>query len=249
MASSSARRVRRGLLIALGLVALLPASASAHQLTGRYESPLPLAAYLAGAAIAVALSFAIILLRSRPAISPVGTAEAAGEAAGRGGTVTVGEVRVLRALRLMLRALGLVGWLWIVLQGVIGGSSDADVGSLLLWTYGWVGLPILSAFVAPVWEWIDPFASLHDLGAAAVRRFRLPTWRLAAYPPSLDRWPAVGGFLFFVWLELVYTSARGGRPLAIALVLYTGWTLLMMPSSDATPGAGRARPSRSGWAF
>src|SRR5437764_13716208 len=119
MASSSARRVRRGLLIALGLVALLPASASAHQLTGRYESPLPLAAYLAGAAIAVGLSFAIVLLRpvNMAAGAPVPRAAVAPEAP----VSSRGTLVVPRWFRLVLKAVGMIAWLWIVAQAIVGG--------------------------------------------------------------------------------------------------------------------------------
>ena len=48
-------------------------------------------------------------------------------------------------LRYLLRAIGLVGWVWIIAQGIAGGSSDADVSSLFLWVYGWVGLAIVCA--------------------------------------------------------------------------------------------------------
>jgi hypothetical protein len=34
--------------------------------------------------------------------------------------------------------------------------------------------------------------------------------------------------VLFVWLELVYTSARGGQVLGIVVVTYSAWTLLMM---------------------
>jgi hypothetical protein len=213
------RRLLRAVLPAVALAALIPGTASAHLLTGRYESPLPLAAYLGGAAVAVGLSFAIVIFRSRarPAI-----AAPSGTAAGR-------VISVPRWLRLGLRALGLIAWLWIVIQGAVGGTnSDTDAGSLFLWTYGWVALPILSAFVGPVWEWLDPFATLHDLGAAALRRFGVGSWRVSAYPAALERWPAVAAMVVFVWLELVYTSARGGRVLSVAVLLYTAWTLLMM---------------------
>jgi hypothetical protein len=211
----------RLLLRAVGLSAaalwLLPATASAHLLIGRYESPLPLGAYLGGAAIAVALSFAIVILRSRKAPEP-----APDEA-------TLPLVRVPSWFRLIFRVVGLVVWLWVMIQGVVGSTnSDADVGSLFLWTYAWVGIAIVSAVLAPVWEWLDPFRTLHDIGAMFVRRLGITPWRIARYPARLERWPAVGAFVVFVWLELVYTSARGGRTLALAVLLYSAWTLLMM---------------------
>ncbi len=92
-------------------------------------------------------------------------------------------------LRRVLQAVGLIAWLWVVAQGIVAGSADADAdaGSLLLWTYGWIGLPILSAFAGPIWQWIDPFSTLFDLGAAALRRLNVASWSTAAYP---TRWVA-----------------------------------------------------------
>ena len=204
----------------------VPATASAHNLTGRYESPLPLEAYLAGAAIAVGLSFAIVLLR------PTGAAPAPGDhgqpTRARRGATQPRVVRVPRAVRLGLRTLGLVAWTWVIVQGLIGQATDGDVASLVLWTYGWVALPIVCAFIGPAWEWLDPFATLHDVLAAIGRRAGLRGWHPVTYPARLDAWPAVGLFVIIVWFELVETVARAGRPLALVLLGYTAWTLLMM---------------------
>jgi hypothetical protein len=198
-------------LIALAAGALAaPGDVLSHQLVGRVESPLPLAAYLAGAALAVALSFAFVILRDVGA-----TAHPRAE-----------SVTAPRWLTLGLRAIGLVGWLWIVAQTIIGGESDADVSVLFLWVYGWVGLAFLSALVAPVWRWLDPFATLYDLGAAAARRLGLTGWQSSPYPEGLGLWPAVAGLAFFVWLELAY---KGGG-LGIVLIGYTVLTLLAMAS-------------------
>jgi hypothetical protein len=219
------RRVAESALIAAVTLAVIPATASAHLLTGRYESPLPLAAYLGGAAVAVALSFAIVILRGRRG----GAASEPASAATASASSQPHPIPVPRLLRTAVRAVGLLVWLWIVVQGIVGGvSSDADVGSLFLWTYAWVGLPLISAFVGPIWEWLDPFATLHDLGAALLRRLGARPWRIAVYPAAAERWPAVVAMAVFIWLELVYTSARGGRVLTIALLVYTVWTLAMM---------------------
>jgi hypothetical protein len=132
-----------------------------------------------------------------------------------------------RWVRYGLRAIGLVGWLWIVAQGIAGGSSDADVGSLFLWVYGWVGLALISAFVGPAWHWLDPFSTLHDLGAAALRAVGVRGWDRAPYPAALGRWPAVAGFAFFVWVELVLRGGVG-RTLFVIVLGYTAYTLAMM---------------------
>ncbi len=206
------RRIALVVASAVGAILLAaPSAVLAHPLSNTYQSRLPLVVYLAGAALAVGLSFAFVLISDVRAEPPV-----------------VGSGRVPpRWLRILLRAVGLIGWLWIVAQGLAGGTSDGDVTTLFLWVYGWVGVALLSALVGPVWHWLDPFATIHDLGAAAMGRLGVESWATADLPTSLRRWPAVVGLAFFVWLELV-GNGGGPRSLFIVLVGYTAFTLAMM---------------------
>ena len=128
---------------------LLPGVALGHQLNAAYTSRLPLAVYLAGAAITVALSFAFVILRDVRVELP--TEE------GPSGLPPAW-------LRYGLRALGLFGWAWIMAQGIVGGSSSANVATLFLWVYGWVGIALVSALLFPIWHWLDPFSTLYDIG-------------------------------------------------------------------------------------
>jgi hypothetical protein len=195
---------------------VLPAVAAAHQLTERYASPLPLAAYVLGAATAVALSFGFVVVRS-------------GRSTPRPEPDATRSILVPGPVRAGLRALGLVGWLWVVVQGVTGAFGDAaDAPSLILWVYGWVGLSLVSALVGPAWHWIDPFSTIYDLLAGLGGRLRLHGPATIPYPAVLRSWPAVAGYATFVWLELVIEGARAGRLLSALLVLYTLWTLAMM---------------------
>ncbi len=191
---------------------LLPGSALGHQLTGLFESPIPLPVYLAGAAAAVALSFAAVFLRDVPTFGPAED-----------------RVRAVpRWLRRGLRALGLLAVAWLLAQALVGGTSEADVSGLFLWTYGWVGLALVAALVGPAWSWLDPFSALHDLGAAILRRAGIRGWAVATYPAHLGRWPAVAGFAAIVWLELVVTGGAGGRTLVAGFAAYAAITLIGM---------------------
>jgi hypothetical protein len=199
-------------LVGLGLVALIaPATALAHALGPTYASRLPLAVYLAGAAVTVALSFIFVLVRDvraeRPPLDGPSWLPPA-------------------PIRLGLRALGLLAWSWIVVQGILGGGGDGAVAPLFLWVYGWVGVAMLSVFIGPVWHYLDPFSTLHDLGAALVRRLGITPWESAPYPARLGRWPAVIGFVVVVWIELVLDP--GPDVLFVVLVGYTALTLAMM---------------------
>ena len=207
------RFIRLSAAVAVAAVLLAgPAAVLGHSLDSTYQSRLPLVVYLIGAALAVALSFAFLLLADVRADPPSRD----------------GPGRLPPAwLRLGLRAVGLIGWTWIVLQGLAGGTSAGDVTTLFLWVYGWVGIAVISALVGPIWHWLDPFATLFDIGASLMRRLGLRGWEPAGYPARLGRWPAVIGLIFFVWLELV---GDGGGPssLFVVLVGYTAFSLAMM---------------------
>ncbi|MGZ8515338.1 MAG: hypothetical protein ACXWXA_09880 [Candidatus Limnocylindrales bacterium] len=205
------RRLAAGVAGALGLALVLPASAAAHTLNATYESRLPLAVYLVGAATTVALSFAFVIVRDVRAAAPPAT--------GAGFLPPA-------PLRYVLRAAGLLGWVWIMAQGIAGGSSDGSVATLFLWVYGWVGVAIVSAVAGPIWQFLDPFSSLHDLGARVFQRVGMAGWEPAPYPSRLGRWPAVAAFAVFVWLELVANA--GPSTLFVVLLGYSAYTLAMM---------------------
>lgn len=201
----------RALISSLVLALVIPGTAAAHGLSPVYASRLPLAVYLAGAAATVALSFVFVLVRDVRAERPDGSAPS------RPPPV---------AVRVALRAAGLLAWVWIVAQGIVGGASSAEVATLFLWVYGWVGVAALCALVGPVWHFVDPFSTLFDIGAWVVRRLGIQPWEAADYPRWLGRWPAVAGLAVVVWIELVLEA--GPDVLFIVLVGYTALTLAMM---------------------
>ena len=208
---------RLGFVALGGLIALAaPATVAAHQLTGRFTSPIPLGAYLLGAALAVGVSFAIVFVRDPGALVVRAT------------EVPERVVRVARPVRAVLTGVGLLGWGWVIAEVVAGGRSEGDAASLFLWTYGWVGLVLVSAFIGPAWTWLDPFASLYRAAVAIVRRVGLTGGEPATYPERLGRWPAVIGFAVFVWMELALPATRSGRTLGLVLLAYTVLTLVAM---------------------
>lgn len=203
--------ILRALLLAVVALSLAASPVSAHELVGRYVSPVPVEVYLAAAAAAVALSFAIVSFRRTP-------------------TTRVERDRAVAMPRLAalgLRAVGLTAWIWIMAQAVIGGAYGTDVASLFLWTYGWVGVAVVSAFLFPVWWWLDPFATIHDLIWALARRVGIQPLRPAPYPPRLSQWPATAGMAVLVWMELAL-GLLGGPLMAAVLFAYTILTVACM---------------------
>lgn len=199
-----------GAIGALAVLYLLPDAVLAHQLNERYEAPLPLVAYVAGAALAVAMSFIFVMVRKSPE-APAGERVAP----------QIGPVHTLpRWLRIGLQALGVFAWLWIAAQTFFGGSGDGDVGTIFLWIYGWVGVALISGLIGPIWPWLNPFATFHQILSAIARQLGVSGGEPAHYPERLGRWPAVIGFLVVVWLELVL-RIDGGQPLGMFMIAYT----------------------------
>lgn len=195
--------------LAAVLTVLGVAPAGAHTLHGAVDAPLPFAAYIVAAAIAVALSFVFVAISDG---TPLPEAPP-------------GRLRTLpRALRAALRLVGLVAWAWVVLQTIAGGDSDAEVASLLLWVFGWIGLALVSSLLGPVWAWLDPFSTLYDIGAAVGRRLHLQLPGRAPWHRHTEAWPAVVMMAFLVWLELA-ARVGSGRDLGFVLIVYTLLTL------------------------
>ena len=197
----------------VGLATLVaPATVAAHQLSRTFESRLPLAVYLAGAAGAVALSFLFVLVRDLRAEPP--PTDAPGRA-------------VPAPIRLALQALGLAGWAWIMAQTIVGGDSDAEVSHLFVWVYGWVGVAMISAFVFPIWTWLSPYSTLHAIGARILRAVNVQGLEPAPLSEGAGRVVAVAGFAGAVWLELI-ASGAGSRMLGLVVGGYTVFSLAMM---------------------
>jgi hypothetical protein len=197
-------------LVVPAVLLALPGAVAAHGLSPVYQSPLPLAVYLVGAAVTVALSFAFVLARDM-----------------RAGPIPEGRIVAVPApLRVILRLVGIIGWAWIMAQGIAGGSSNAEVATLFLWVYGWVVIAAVSALVGPVWQWMDPFATLHATGAWLLARVGIRGWSPGEVPGWLRTWPAVIGISVVIWLELV--AVVDSPTLTLFLAGYTVFTLAMM---------------------
>ena len=118
------------------------------------------------------------------------------------------------------------------------------MATLFLWVYGWVGVAAVSALVGPIWEWLDPFATIHDMLAWSLRLVGMRGWAVLEMPDAIRLWPAAAGLAFFIWLELV--ALAGNATLSVVLAGYTLLTLAMMAQFGRDRWRARVRRSRSG---
>ena len=200
-------------------------AARAHAFGQRYDLPLPLDFYLAGAGGAVALSFVIVALIFRVP-PPVG---------GRKGIdlLRLRPVGIVLhpAVIAILQAISVGLFLLILAAGFLGNQDPIqNFAPTFVWIIWWVGLAYVAALVGNPWPTINPWSILfagferlvHLLGARGRLSLEL------AYPSWLGVWPAVALFGLFAWFELIVETAKIPGTLATAIAIYSGITWLGM---------------------
>lgn len=212
-------------LIVGGALMLAPAAAYAHGFGPRYDLPVPLSLFVLAAGLAVGLSFVIIavFLRSGRAAADYPRFNLLGTRVGR----MVASSPVLWALRLF----GLIALLAVIIAGYAGTRTPSDnLAPTAVWVLWWVGIAYASALVGNVWALINPWKALYELVERAYQLIE-PGVRLSMnmrYPASWSKWPAVGGFVIFAWLETSYANSSSPEALATLASLYTLVTLAGM---------------------
>ncbi|MGC5012944.1 hypothetical protein ACLQ2R_19450 [Streptosporangium sp. DT93] len=167
----------------------------AHGIGGRQDLPIPFAAALIGAILALLVSFAALgALWTEPRL---GT----GVRHPRPLPSPVQRVVSARAWPWFWRAAGLVAAAYFCVGLLFGPDRVENPTAGVFYVLFWVGLVPLSLLFGPVWPVLNPLRTLHLLACRALRRD--PGTGLRPLPQGVGHWPAAGGLLAFVWLELV----------------------------------------------
>jgi len=202
-------------LLILALVLIPAGGAEAHAFAQRYDLPLPLWHYLAGAGATVALSVVAAAIFARQ-----------GPGAGTEWRLPLPDGLVKRA-EAVIRIFGVLCFALLLAAGFFGeqGDWDSNLLPVSVWVIWWVGLAFFAALVGDVWPLLDPWRSL-GLWLSPQRSLR--------DPPGLARpgvWPAVVLFLAFAFAELVWNENAQPRKLAwlitcASLVTWGGMALV-----------------------
>ena len=166
----------------------------AHGVGSREDLPIPFSYALAGAAVALVASFlALGLLWREPRLDPAG--------AGRPVPDWLARSLDARWFRVSLRVLGVLATAYVVMAAVFGRDDALNPTAGVVYVLLWIGVPILSMLVGPLWKMVNPIRSLHWALSRALRTD--PADGMSPLPPALGYWPAAVSLLAFVWMELI----------------------------------------------
>jgi hypothetical protein len=200
------RMARLGMAaIAVAILLVFSSEALAHAGERAHIMILPTGYYLAGGAIAVALSFFLLT------VIPPGPLDR-----------LVRMRAELLALPVWLRlpgsVLAFVLVLFLLFAGFAGSRDPlSNPLPLMVWTVFWVGLTLLQGLFGNLWWWINPLYAPWRL-VSALRGTGKPILRL---PEGMGYWPAIVLFACFAWFELVFPAPDDPERLAWALAIYT----------------------------
>lgn len=200
--------------VALVVVAAVPGVASAHEVGGRFEAPLPLSLLFGGAAVTVgatALVLAVAVERptrrretgSRVSISPP----------------------IAAGLCTAARGAFLLAFVLTIATGLVGRQVQAEnFATIFAWAVWLKGVALLAAIVGTPWRVLSPWKTLYD-ALARVEGSRIAL--VGDYPSRIGVWPALGAYLLWIGIvENLTAVPRSPGTTALFLVVYTAVMLV-----------------------
>ena len=224
----TAHRLLAIFLVAVILFVSTASPVYAHAFGQRYDLPIPLSYFIAGAAATVALSFAVIGIFLRG-----GSAEYSYPRFNLLALPTVTLTSHIKAL--VARVLSVLLLLLVLATSLFGSDNPlTNLSPTFVWIIWWVGMGYISALFGNLWMLINPWKAIYECAEWLLQRAGMPFDRLRAngygggmrpYPASWDAMPALIAFLAFVWLENVYPGSIVPRYLGIIIIAYSLYTL------------------------
>ena len=206
-----------------------PGLAHAHAFGARYDLPLPLSLYLAGAGGTVAVTFLLLALFRRKSTGRAYNWDVALP----GLASVVGGPGILRTVK----ALSVAIFVIILLTGLVGRQNTIhNLAPTLVWVIWWVGFTFFVCLVGNAWPAINPWTAVFDGFSSLFDRPTANPARDARFtlPQGIAHWPSVVGLMLFAWLELVSTAGEMPRRLACVIIVYSAitWTGMILYGRD-----------------
>jgi hypothetical protein len=185
-----------------------------HGIASRRDLPLPFSFVVAGAVLALLISFVILIFAWRkPRLERVG------------GRTMPGVTAVVDnpIFQLIARILVLATYAWAGLAMMAGQDllTNPIFGFVFVWM--WVGLVPISLLLGQFWRATNPLRTIHR-GLCAVARID-PEQGLLPLPTGIGVWPAAIGLFGFGWLELVQPDRT---TLAVLRVWALAWLVILV---------------------
>ena len=210
--------VRRAGLALVLFTVIFSGIASAHEISGRFEAPLPLELLFGGAGVTVAitavmLSFTVkhgLKESERPALFTLSSS-------------------VVSTLCTTARGVFFVAFLLAIVIGILGAQVQAEnFATVFVWPVWLKGVAILAALIGNPWPILSPWRTLYD---GLTRIEGKPIAVLGAYPEWLGVWPALAGYL--VGIGVLENLTMVPRSPSVTALLITLYTLLMLAGGIA----------------
>lgn len=199
--------------------------AYAHGFGQRYDLPVPLWLYIAGAGAAVALSFVVIGLFLTHSSLPIQHS--------RFNILRLSPSNLI-AHPITLRLLQITSasiFFFIIIAGFFGDSEPTNnIAPTMTWVIFWVGMAYLSALIGNFWSLFNPWNTTYQLlefGYKHIFPNRQSSLHLP-YPKMLGVWPGFILFFIFAWVELVFQGSSVPINIARLIVIYTSITWVGM---------------------
>ena len=218
------------LILSILFILLLPVPVYAHAFGQRYDLPIPLSYFMAGAAATVALSFVVIGIFLRG-----GSAQFRYP---RFNLLSLPGATLTSRIKILVAQVISVLLLLLVLATSLFGSDNplANFSPTFVWIIWWVGMGYIAALFGNLWMLINPWKGLYEWTEWLLKRAgaKIPfalslsngmSAGLRPYPAGWDSMPALIAFLAFVWLENVYPGSIIPRYLGSITVAYSVYTL------------------------
>ncbi|RWE29357.1 hypothetical protein, partial [Mesorhizobium sp.] len=188
----------------------LPTPAFAHASDRGHVLLLPTGYYIAGGALAVAVSFLALALLPPAALD-------------RFWRRRLALFVFADSPRTIVSLLSFAGFALLIAAGLFGSRDPlSNPLPLVIWTLLWAGFTLLQGVFGDLWSWLNPWygpwrvaARLFRLSGDGTQQLRLPRW--------FGVWPAFVLFFAFAWFELIDPAPDDPSRLASAAGAY--WLL------------------------
>lgn len=203
-------RIRRvGLTILTILLAGFSVGvASGHEVSGRFEAPLPLELLFGAAGITVGIT---ALMLAFTVSEPSQLSD--------GRSVFTISPYTASVLRTTAQGLFVAAFVLAIATGLVGKQVQPEnFATVFVWAIWLKGVAIIAALVGSPWRVLSPWRAIYD---GLVRVEGEPIALFDRYPNQLSIWPALGGYLLWIGIiENLTVIPRSPSATALLLVIY-----------------------------